>query len=85
MQICDKAMPGISLAGHGQMLMTLKPHGMFCHMYVLIKFCIPIHFNIVCTLVCTTMTRLCYAVSFLYINICWTPRVMLKSVPERLV
>ena len=39
MQNCDKAFPGISKIGHGQMLITLKPHGIcqsfFAYLYIL--------------------------------------------------
>ena len=42
MQNGDNALPNICPAGRGQMLITLELHG-----YILIKFCIPVHFNIV--------------------------------------
>ena len=42
MQNGGTGLPTISPAGRGQMLITLESH---C--YILLKFCIPIHFNIV--------------------------------------
>ena len=42
MQNGDTGLPMIHPAGRGHMLITLESHW-----YILIKFCIPIHFNIV--------------------------------------
>ena len=49
------ALLSIILAGRGllvKIIITLES-------YILIKFCILIHFNIVATLVCKTVTRVC--------------------------
>ena len=51
----DEGLPSIILAGRGlllKMLITLEPNGIF-----FIKFCVLIHFKIIGTQVCKTVTR----------------------------
>ena len=58
----DNASPSIHVAGHGElvkMCFNLEPQS------ILIKFCLPIHFNIVLPLVCKTVTILCRALVWL--------------------
>ena len=59
MQNDDKRLPSIFIAGQGilvKMLITLVPHDT---VYIIIKFCILIHFNIIETQVCKTVIRPC--------------------------